>query len=83
VSVAFQNLAGPPITANYVATNAEIKPSLGRDLAAGPAATVSIPLIPANTMFGARVSELDLRFTKNVNVGVVRLTASVDLYNAL
>ena len=34
VSVVFQNIAGPPITASYAASNAEIAPSLGRNLAA-------------------------------------------------
>ena len=34
VSGTFQNLSGPPIEANYPATNAEIAPSLGRNLAA-------------------------------------------------
>jgi hypothetical protein len=31
------NIAGPPIAATYVASNAQIRPSLNRDLAAGPA----------------------------------------------
>ncbi len=34
VSAVFQNISGPTITANYAATNAQIRPSLGRDLAA-------------------------------------------------
>ena len=54
VSAVFQNISGPAITANYAATNAQIRPSLGRDLAAcrGAAvctATATVPLIaPAN-----------------------------------
>ena len=40
VSAVFQNISGPPITANYAATNAQIRPSLGRDLAACRGAAV-------------------------------------------
>ena len=36
VSGVLQNLSGPQILANYAATNAEIAPSLGRNLAACP-----------------------------------------------
>ena len=35
VSATFQSLPGPQVTANYVATNAQIQPSLGRPLSGG------------------------------------------------
>ena len=40
VSAVFQNISGPTITANYAATNAQIAPSLGRNLAACRGAVV-------------------------------------------
>ena len=39
VSATYQNLPGVPQAATYLATNAEIAPSLGRNLSACPAAT--------------------------------------------
>jgi hypothetical protein len=83
VSGTFQNLAGPAISATYVAANVEIKPSLGRDLSAGSAGTVSLPLIAQNTVFGPRINELDLRLTKNFVIRAKRFGLSFDLYNAL
>ena len=68
VSAVFQNISGPTITANYAAPNAQIRPSLGRDLAAcrGAAcsATATVPLIAPQTMFDDRLTRLDLRFGK-------------------
>ena len=66
MSAVFQNISGPTITANYAATNAQIAPSLGRDLAAcrGAAectATATVPLIAPQTMFDDRLTRLDLR----------------------
>jgi hypothetical protein len=83
VSGTFQNLAGPAIAATYVATNAQIAPSLGRNLAAGPAATVSIPLIAPNTEFGSRITQLDVRLTKALQFKNVKTSLSLDMYNAL
>ena len=54
VSAVFQNISGPTITANYAASNAEIAPSLGRNLAACGAQVVctsraTVPLIVPQT----------------------------------
>jgi len=83
VSGVFQNLGGPPITASYTATNAEIRPSLGRNLA-GRAANATVPLIEPNTMFEGRRSQLDLRIGHRFRVGQrMQLQTNLDLYNAL
>ncbi|PYR31229.1 MAG: hypothetical protein DMF92_06095 [Acidobacteria bacterium] len=91
LSATFQNLSGAPYEANYPASNAEIAPSLGRNLAAcGTGATctatttVPVPLIPPMTVFLPRRTQLDLRLTKTVRLGPkARLQANVDIYNAL
>jgi len=84
VSGTFQNTAGPAIFADFPATNAQIAPSLGRSLAAGERATVTVPLIVPQTVFEDRRKQLDLRFTRIFSVGGNRrLEASVDVYNVL
>ena len=89
VSGTVQNLPGASFEANYQASNVEIAPSLGRDLAACGArtgaactATVALPLVAPMTHFLDRRTQLDVRVTKSLNVGPrVRLQVVVDLYN--
>jgi hypothetical protein len=80
VSAAFQSLSGPQIAANYVATNAVISPSLGRNLA-GNAANVQVNLIEPGTMYGERLNQIDLRLGKILRFGRTRTTVSLDVYN--
>ena len=80
---AFQSLPGPQITASYTATNAQIAPSLGRNLSAGPNGTATIDLIPPGTLYGERLNQLDLRASKIFKIGNGRsIQANVDMYNA-
>ena len=81
-SVAFQSLPGREIQAVWAATNAFIAPSLGRNLAS--ANTYPVSLIEPGTVYGDRLNQVDLRFSKNLrfsNARRVRLMA--DVYNAL
>jgi hypothetical protein len=78
-----QNLSGFPQAAQLVVTNAQIAPSLGRNLAAGPAATATIDLFAPNTHYEKRYTQVDLRLTKTLKVGRGRIQAMADLYNAL
>ena len=86
-SAVYQNSPGIPVTANLVVSNAAIAPSLGRNLAACPTqtgacnATVTVPLIPNQSMFEDRHQQLDLRFSRMFNTGRGRLRANLDLYN--
>jgi hypothetical protein len=88
VSGVYQNISGPQITASYAAGNAEIAPSLGRNLAACGTrlpctATATIPLIAPGTMTDGRISRLDMRLTKFVALtSRLRLQGNLDLYNA-
>jgi hypothetical protein len=79
----FQSLPGIPITASYVATNAEIAPSLGRNLAAGARGTATVDLIAPQTMFEERIVQLDLRLARSLRVGGARVKGMFDVYNAL
>ena len=86
-SAIYQNRPGFPITSTYVATNAEIKSSLGRNLsecnqtAATCSANRTISLIPPNTIFDERITQLDLRFSRIVAIRKARLQGNLDLYN--
>jgi hypothetical protein len=81
VSGSFQNLPGPNITANYVARVAEVQPSLGRPLAGGER-NVTVNIVEPRTMYGERLSLLNLRIGKILRFGRTRATPSVDIYNA-
>jgi hypothetical protein len=82
-SFAFVNLSGPTYDANYAATNADVFPTLGRNLSGG-ATSVTIPLVAPQTLFEDRISRLDLRLSKSVRVrGRARVQINLDAYNAL
>ena len=89
VSGVLQNLSGIPYEANYAVPNAQIAPSLGRNLAACGTrvvctATATVPLFAPLTQFEPRRTLLDLRLTKVFTLGArTRLRANLDLYNVL
>jgi len=84
VSAVYQNISQPESTsvfgndfggilANYQASNAEIAPSLGRNLAACGTravctASATVPLVVPGTLFGDRMQRLDLRVGKRFRV---------------
>jgi carboxypeptidase family protein len=88
-SFIYQNIPGFPVDARYVATNAQVRSSLGRDLgtcrgAAVCNGTVTIDLIPPNTMFEDRISQIDWRMTRTFRFGATtRLRGNFDIYNML
>jgi hypothetical protein len=87
-SVIYQDLPGIPVTASYVASNAEVRRSLGRDLAAcrGAAvcnANVTVEFIPSQSMFEDRLHEIDLRFTRTFQAGRSKVRANFDVFNIL
>jgi carboxypeptidase family protein len=86
VSAVVQNIPGSAIAATYVATNAQIAPALGRNLAAcentNPCSAFAlVQLIEPNTQFEARVYQVDLRFSKLLSLGRSRFQAKFDIYN--
>jgi len=89
VSGVLQNLSGIPVEANYAVPNAQVAPSLGRNLAACGTrevctASVTVPLIPPQTQFEPRYTLLDLRVSKLFSLGPrMRLRPNFDIYNLL
>ena len=80
-SATFQNLPGIPILANRTYSNAEIAPSLGRNLGScggrlpcTGTVTVTNLIIP-NTQFENRLTQLDVRLTKILRMGRTRVQA--------
>jgi hypothetical protein len=82
----FQNLPGAQILASAVFTNAQIAPSLGRNLASCGAAatcnsTVTVQLIPQYTKFESRLNQFDLRAARAFSFRKLKMTPSFDVYN--
>jgi hypothetical protein len=87
-SAVFQNLPGIARSATYVATNSEIAPSLGRNLAACGAATTctataTVSLMDPNAQLEDRYTMLDARLSKTIQVMRLRVQPIVDAYNLL
>ena len=89
VSGTYQHTAGIPTAANWAVPNAQIAPSLNRNLAACGVqtiatctATATVALIAPQTAFEKARSQLDLRLSKVFMVGSgKRLQANFDVYN--
>jgi hypothetical protein len=92
VGAVFQNLPGAPVVASRGAdacqiatcltyTNAQIAPIIGRNLSAGPAGTVTIPIVAPQTMFENRLNQFDLRIAKSLKFERTRTKLTLDLYN--
>ena len=82
VSASFQSKPGAQLAANYNVPAATIAQFLGR-APAGGVANVSVNLVTPGSLYGDRVNELDLRFSKILKFGGTRTKISLDLYNAL
>lgn len=67
------------LPANYVAGNAQIAPSLGRNLSS--AANVTVNVVEPGTLYPGRTNQFDFRASKVVRVGNTRLQGMLDLYN--
>ncbi len=78
-SATFQNRPGPQILATYVVTSAQVQ-NLGRPLGLG---TASTQLIAPGTLYGDRVTQMDVRFGKLFRFSRTRIQASIDIFNAL
>ena len=89
VSAVLQSVAGPDYGANYATPNAQIAPSLGRNIsscgtAAVCSASITIPLIAPETQDEGRRNQLDLRLSKSLRFGArTRLQANFDVFNSL
>jgi hypothetical protein len=87
LSGTFQDNPGVPIQAIYSASNAEIAPSLGRNLSACASATgscnarVNVDLIGPTALYEERVRQVDVRVSRLVRVGQMRVNGHLEVYN--
>jgi hypothetical protein len=81
VSGVVQSLPGIPITASYVATNADVRSTLGHDLSGNRTTVTLTNVIAPQTMFEDRLLQIDLRFLRNFRMAGVRFQAMFDAYN--
>jgi hypothetical protein len=79
VSAAYQNLSGPNYEADLFYPNDQIAPSLGRNLSGGGGRVV--PLVAPDELYGDRISRLDVRVSKTINVNRFRFRINLDAYN--
>jgi hypothetical protein len=81
VSGTFQSLYGPPLVATSIYNNANraTTTTLPRPFTAGQA---NVNLFEPVSEYGDRLNQIDLRFTKIVNLGRGRLDLNVDIFNA-
>lgn len=80
-SATYRDLPGPQLTATYNVANAQIVPSLNRNLSNGPNGTVNVELIEPGTMYGPRARQLDLRVSKRLRFGRARVMGNLDIFN--
>ena len=85
-SGSYKHLPGTGISATYNATNAEVLPSLGRNLSlCAPTgacnATTAVQLIVPGQRFDERLNQIDTRFTKAVKIGASRIQGIFEIYN--
>ena len=70
-------MPGIPITAAYAVPAANVTAALGRT----SNSAVSLPLIPANSVFTARINQLDIPRHPGVPSAAFRVRLHIDLYN--
>ncbi|MBM3772003.1 MAG: hypothetical protein FJW27_12115 [Acidimicrobiia bacterium] len=73
---------GMGLSAVYTATNAVVRPSLGRNLSAGANANASVELLGPG-LFPDTTYQFDLRLAKTIRIRASRIQGQVDVYNVL
>ena len=87
-SATLQSLPGIPLNVTRSYSNAEIAPSLGRNLAACGTrvpctSTVSVNITRPGSFFEERLNQLDFKFARSFRIGGTRLRPSLAIYNSL
>ena len=82
VSGNMQSLVGPALQAGANYSGADLAPAIGRPFSAGAAGLKTVNVLRPSSVYGDRLNQLDLRFSRIFRIGHGSLDANVDLYNA-
>ena len=82
LSATFQSKPGAMLAANYAASNADVAPSLNRNLS-GNAANAIVNLVQPGTMYGDRINQLDFRLSRPLKYRQSRTVVGLEIYNML
>jgi hypothetical protein len=82
LSSTIQSLPGASLAANLVVPSGTVAQTLGRPLS-GSANSVTINLIPPQTVFGDRINQVDFRVAKLLRFGRRRAQVGVDIFNLM
>jgi hypothetical protein len=80
VGTNFPGIEPQSLVSNWLVTNAQITPALGRPLA-GNLPTALVNIIEPGTLYGDRINQLDFRLAKLLRFGQTRTNVSFDLFN--
>jgi len=80
VALTYQNNPGLAQAATRSFSNAEIRPSLERDLS-GNATVAVVSLMAPNSRFEPRYQQFDVRLSRRFQIGQVRFEPRADVYN--
>ncbi|MDA1096829.1 MAG: hypothetical protein O3B84_06190, partial [Chloroflexi bacterium] len=80
-SVIYQNLPGIEQTASLRVPSSAVERLAPGPSLSGGVRSVNVDLIPSRSQFEDRLQQVDLRFTKNVNLQQFRVRGNFDIYN--
>ena len=83
VSGTLANVPGQFLQGTFVYRNADIAPSLGRNLSAGANGTVTVNLIKPRTEMLPRNTQIDMKIGKSIRAGRANFEPSFDIVNLL
>ena len=82
VGANFPSIANESLAANWVVSNAQVMPTLGRALAGGSPVTI-VNIVKPGTLYPDRLNQFDVRLAKMIRLEQKRLNIALDVYNVL
>ena len=83
VGFAYQNLSGPNYAANRYFPTSTLRFTNGRTSLASGGGGVMVPMVGDDQLYGERISRLDIRASKIINYGRLRVQINFDAYNLM
>ena len=76
----FPGIASQSLAANWLVTNAQVIPALGRPLA-GERPPAIVNVVEPGTLYGDRITQVDMKVSKILRFGGRRVNIGVDFFN--